>query len=248
MKKTGKFISFLLIIALLCLPLSCVTASAEKSVSEQGCVLSSGNGAAVRIDTVKYTDSGTAVYSGDIRFRAKLVVPADVNVVEFGYVYTLSQYLNNNVKPKYNELEDTLSSSEGYVLEKDMDYGYSSGSKSQTLVVYDAQRPQEENGNYYQRTNSSTGETLYTFNLVINVLKKWFTGHAFVTRPYYVYLNSEGERVTVYGYMYSRCLQYVAYTAYYAKDSNGKYVESNDSRVTLAEILGYRDPGHSGWY
>lgn len=217
------------------------------ATAQQPCEISSSSGAAIRVDTVGYNDAGDAVVSADMRFRGKLYVPKGAQFTSFGYVYTLSQYLNDNVKPPYDMLENGLYSSQGFVLEKDCDYGYSPAAKSITLEVFNVNNEPEQNGNYVKRVDSVTGDAVYTFNLVMTVKQEYFVTHPFSARPYYTYIDSEGNEQTVYGTMYSRCIKYVAYTAYNAK-VDGKYVENVDTRVTLAEILGYRDPGSTGYY
>lgn len=141
----------------------------------------SNRGAALRYDSEEVTAS-----TQGMRFPASCLVPQGATVVDFGFVYTQTKYLNNGVEPTDNTVTnvDSLISGGLYI-----------------------QKASMKDGHFTVRT--ADDGTVYSFNLVINVDKANWAKH-YAARSYVVY-SIDGVEVTVYDKTYSsRSATYLA--------------------------------------
>ena len=131
------------------------------------------------------------------RFTASLQIPAGAQVDDFGYVYTQTRFLNGSVEPENDD--NTAYGIENFTLDN---VGTQYNIYQQSVM----QNGTEGNG---YTTHTSGANTVYTFNLLINVRNANWTKH-YAARAYIKYTYN-GRQYTVYDKSYSsRTVYYVA--------------------------------------
>ena len=126
-------------------------------------------GAALRVES-ENTQSDTQ----GMRFAASCKVPADAEVVDFGFVFTQTKYLNGGKEPEDNTPVN-------------MDLLVDGGMYISKMSMI--------NGNY-SVYGADDGSDIYTFNLVLNINRSNWNTH-YAARSYVVY-SINGMEVTVY--------------------------------------------------
>ncbi|MBR0415117.1 MAG: hypothetical protein IJI67_08615 [Clostridia bacterium] len=162
-----------------------------------------------RAAALRITEESTQSDYQDMRFTGACEVPEDAEVIDFGFVYTQTKYLNGGVEPTDNTPVNVDQLVEGgmYVTKFSM-----------------------INGHYSIYTTES-GTDIYTYNLVLKLKRaNWDTHYA--ARSYVTY-SIDGMEVTVYDSSYSsRTVLYIAQQAV----NNPQ--ESPNTRAYLAEKFG----------
>ncbi|MBE6818854.1 MAG: hypothetical protein E7517_06845 [Ruminococcaceae bacterium] len=145
----------------------------------------------------------------DMRFTGACEVPEDAEVIDFGFVYTQTKYLNGGVEPTDNTPVNVDQLVEGGMF------------VTKFSMI---------NGHYSVHTTES-GTDIYTYNLVLKLKRaNWETHYA--ARSYVTY-SIDGIEVTVYDSSYSsRTVLYIAQQAV-----NNPH-ESPNTRAYLAEKFG----------
>lgn len=157
---------------------------------------------------LKITNETSQSSTQGMRFTASCLVPEDAEVVDFGFVYTQTKYLNGGVEPENNDAVN-------------VDMLVDGGMYMYKMSMID--------GNYSIRATDD-GD-VYTYNLVLNVNKaNWNTHYA--ARSYIVY-SIDGIEVTVYDSTYSsRSAAYLAQCVVNNKN------ESKYAREMIAQKFG----------
>ena len=157
----------------------------------------SNRGAALKIDR---TDADKQ----PVRFAASMTIPEGSSVTDFGFIFTQTKYLNNEIEPTDNSADNP----DAFVY-----YG-----NPETDHIYKLQLdPDDETANYTIH-NTSYGD-VYTFNLLLRIGRSAWETH-YAARAYITY-EYMGMSFTVYDMTYSsRSVKYIANAAYNNPNEN----------------------------